>query len=90
MSYLVNSKYFQEILQGKLPSEVFNKILLENTEIDKHELAVLFIGEFDLLDSSVIHLIWHWKSIKSIRGKNDEQLNESILDEMKKAGYKLL
>ena len=87
MLHLESEELFAGILQGELPSKVFNSILEVHSELDKYELASIFIEEFHLLDSRILSAIWHWKSIRCVRGLEDERLDLSILMEMREAGY---
>ncbi|WP_256662982.1 hypothetical protein [Pseudomonas sp. 91RF] len=75
------------ILDGKLPSTVLNSILEADPDLDKYKLANIFLDEFDRLDSKVLPAIWHWKSVRSIRGMSDEQFDEVVLILMRSAGY---
>ncbi|WP_423203670.1 hypothetical protein PGC34_16300 [Pseudomonas kribbensis] len=75
------------ILDGKLPSTVLNNILEADPDLDKYKLANIFLDEFDRLDSKVLPAIWHWKSVRSIRGMSDEQFDEVVLILMRSAGY---
>lgn len=77
------------ILQGEKPSVVLNRILIANVELDKHDLAFIVLEEYFLLDSKVLPLIWHWKSIKSIRGISNEEFDDSIMIQMREAGYSI-
>ncbi len=78
-----------EILEGKLPSRIFNRILEAEPGMDKYELANVFLARFDRLDSKVLPAIWHWKSVRSIRGMSDEQFDETVLALMRSAGYRV-
>jgi len=78
-----------EILEGKLPSRTFNRILEAEPGMDKYELANVFLAGFDRLDSKVLPAIWHWKSVRSIRGMSDEQFDEAVLALMRSAGYRV-
>ncbi|ESK55245.1 hypothetical protein [Acinetobacter tjernbergiae] len=87
MSHSEDINQLKLILQGEKPSVVLNRILTTNPGLDKHDLASIFLEEFCLLDSKALPLIWHWKSIKSARGISDEQFDDSILVQMREAGY---
>lgn len=87
MSLSENRKLLMEILGGKLPSTVLNGILEADPGLDKYKLAHIFLDEFDRLDSKVLPAIWHWKSVRSIRGMSDEQFDEVVLILMRSAGY---
>lgn len=89
MLHSENKELFASILQGELPSKVFNSILEAHSELDKYELASLFMEEFHLLDSRVFHIIWNWKSIKSLRGTEDELFNFRLLTAMREFGYNI-
>lgn len=78
-----------EILEGKLPSKIFNRVLEAEPSMDKYELANVFLARFDRLDSKVLPAIWHWKSVRSIRGMSDEQFDETVLALMRSAGYRV-
>jgi hypothetical protein len=78
-----------EILEGKLPSRTFNRVLEAEPGMDKYELANIFLARFDRLDSKVLPAIWHWKSVRSIRGMSDEQFDEVVLALMRSAGYRV-
>lgn len=90
MSSSENKSQFQEILDGYPPSDILNLILEKNDDLSKHDLAVMFLHEFDLLDSEILPIIWHWKSTKSMRGMDDSQFNKLILNALTQAGYKIL
>ncbi len=90
MSYLENKKNLESILNGELPSVALNRILDSTENLSKHDLADIFLDEFNLLDSKILPVIWHWKSIKSIRGITDEQFNNAVLIQMKDAGYSIV
>ncbi|WP_248740730.1 hypothetical protein, partial [Pseudomonas sp. MWU12-2029] len=77
------------LLEGKLPSRTFNRILEAEPGMDKYELANVFLARFDRLDSKVLPAIWHWKSVRSIRGMSDEQFDETVLALMRSAGYRV-
>jgi hypothetical protein len=87
MSHLVNKKDLELILHGELPSIVLNRILNLNDDLNKHDLADIFLDEFSKLDSKILPVIWHWKSAKSIRGMSDDQFNEAVLTQMREAEY---
>lgn len=87
MSSLESKQKLLSILEGKLPSDVLNSILMDDNSIDKYDLADMFLEEFNMLDNRVLSLIWNWKSIKSFRGIDDKQFNDLILNEMKVFGY---
>ncbi|RIJ08908.1 hypothetical protein DXT77_19200 [Pseudomonas sp. 91RF] len=87
MSLSGNRKLLMGILDGKLPSTVLNSILEADPDLDKYKLANIFLDEFDRLDSKVLPAIWHWKSVRSIRGMSDEQFDEVVLILMRSAGY---
>ncbi|MCX4216259.1 MULTISPECIES: hypothetical protein [unclassified Pseudomonas] len=89
MSLSENRRLFAKILDGELPSTVFNMMLETVHDLDKYVLAEAFLEEYDRLDDKVISVIWHWKSVKSMRGTSDQQLDETLLRKMREAGYKV-
>lgn len=89
MSHSEDINQLKLILQGEKPSVVLNRILTANLELDKHDLASIFLEEFCLLDGKVLSLIWHWKSIKSVRGISDKQFDDSIIVQMRESGYSI-
>ncbi|WP_082120412.1 hypothetical protein [Pseudomonas sp. CCOS 191] len=78
-----------KILGGMLPSYVLNKVLEENPGLDKYDLANIFLGECELLDSKILPIVWNWKSVRSMRGVSDEVFDEMVLAHMRLAGYRL-
>jgi len=89
MSLSGNRRLFAKILDGELPSTVFNMMLKTVHDLDKYALADAFLEEYDRLDDKVVSVIWHWKSVKSARGTSDQQLDETVLRKMREAGYKV-
>ncbi|WP_085711318.1 MULTISPECIES: hypothetical protein [unclassified Pseudomonas] len=89
MSLSENRRLFAKILDGELPSAVFNMMLKAVSDLDKYVLAEAFLEEYDRLDDKIISVIWHWKSVKSMRGTSDQQLDEALLRKMREAGYKV-
>lgn len=89
MSHSENERILQSILSGVLPSVAFNSILRLNSGIDKYDLAHLFHQKYDLVDSKVLQVIWHWKSTLSTRGISDDELDRHILQYLKEAGYQI-
>lgn len=87
MSLSENKYLLAQILEGKPPSVVLNMILEAVPDLDKYSLADIFLEEFDLLDSRILPVIWHWKSVKSIRGTSDQKFDENVLIHMRSAGY---
>ncbi|MCG6574492.1 hypothetical protein EGM97_07225 [Pseudomonas sp. AF32] len=82
------SKYLlAQILDGKSPSVVLNMMLEILPDLDKYALADIFLEEYDRLDSRILPVIWHWKSVKSIRGMSDQEFNDAVLAQMRLAGY---
>ncbi|WP_244670876.1 hypothetical protein [Pseudomonas sp. RtIB026] len=63
-----NNDLLAQILGGILPSVVLNRVLEENPRLDKYDLANIFLGECDLLDSKTLPIVWNWKSVRSNRG----------------------
>ncbi|NNA55730.1 MULTISPECIES: hypothetical protein [Pseudomonas] len=89
MSLSENRSFLARILEGQSPSLVLNMMLETDPDLDKYELANIFLEEFDRLDSKVLPAIWHWKSIRSIRGMSDEKFDEVVLILLRSAGYKV-
>ncbi len=89
MSPSETAKFLMEILEGELPSTVLNRVLETDPGMDKYELANVFLTRFDRLDSKVLPAIWHWKSVRSIRGMSDEQFDETVRALMRSAGYRV-
>ena len=89
MSLSENRSFLARILEGQSPSLVLNLMLETDPDLDKYELANIFLEEFDRLDSKVLPAIWHWKSIRSIRGMSDEKFDEVVLILLRSAGYKV-
>lgn len=88
MSLSETAKFLMGILEGEPPSTVLNGVLETDPGMDKYELANVFLTRFDRLDSKVLPAIWHWKSVRSIRGMSDEQFDETVLALMRSAGYR--
>lgn len=86
MSHSEN-KQFVGILSGDAPSHVLNGVLNRCPDLDKYDLANLFLVEYDLLDSRILPLIWNWKSVRSIRGIGDEEFDRAVIECMRAAGY---
>jgi hypothetical protein len=86
MSHSENN-LFANILSGGSPSHVLNGVLSSRPELDKYDLANLFLVEYDLLDSKVLPLIWNWKSVRSVRGIGDEEFDCAVIEHMRAAGY---
>lgn len=89
MSLMESRSLLSQILEGKPPSEVLNMMLELVPNLDKYALANIFLEEYSRLDSKVLPVIWNWKSAKSMRGMSDEKFNESLLLQMRSAGYKV-
>lgn len=80
-------EFLREILEGKLPSIVFNMVLESTPGLDKYTLADVFLEEYSRLDSKILPVIWNWKSVNSIRGMSDQEFDEAVLLHMRLAGY---
>ncbi len=53
-----NVNLLMEILEGKLPSKIFNRVLEAEPSMDKYELADVFLARFDrLVKRGQIYLI---------------------------------
>lgn len=89
MSFSKSVIFLMGILEGELPSRALNRVLEVDPDMDKYELANFFLTRFDRLDSKVLPAIWHWKSVRSIRGMSDEQFDETVLALMRSAGYRV-
>jgi hypothetical protein len=87
MSLSGNRYLLAQILEGKSPSIVLNMMLEVGDDLDKYSLADMFLEEYDRLDSRILPVIWHWKSAKSIRGMSDQEFDETVLAQMRSAGY---
>lgn len=51
-----------EILNGKVPSIVFRRILEENHAVDKYEVGTLFQQAFPNVDGVVWNVVAHWQN----------------------------
>jgi hypothetical protein len=87
MSHSGNRHLLAQILDGKSPSIVLNMMLEADQDLDKYALADIFLEEYGRLDSRILPVIWHWKSVKSIRGISDQKFDEAVLTQMRSVGY---
>jgi hypothetical protein len=87
MSPSKNRNLLAQLLEGKSPSTVLNMMLQVDADLDKYDLANIFLEECDCLDSKILPVIWHWKSSKSIRGTSDQQFDAAVLTLMRASGY---
>jgi hypothetical protein len=80
-------KIKKEIINGKLPSDVFKGLLLSKLAITNSDLASMFKEEFPEVSSESLQVIWKWKRPGKEHGISDDKLNQHILFLLGKSGY---
>lgn len=78
---------FEEILQGRLPTEVMEEILRSNDAVDLGDVAWHFHQEFPKLSSSIVQIICNWRRPGDIFGLSAMDLDKTIIYYLRKSGY---
>ena len=78
---------FESIIEGEKPSSVFRRLIETDPSIGNIRLGEMVSDEFVELSSEAEQLIWHWQGPGKVQGLSDENLDELLLDLLKKANY---
>ena len=72
---------------GCKPTVLLYELVKKHPELTIYELASAFCEQFKNLDGEAVQTIWYWESGGRKNGFTDSELDEKLIELLKKAGY---
>lgn len=77
------------VLLGVRPTVLFRKMLASTPEKSKWDIASEFMERFERIDGVAEQIIWGWHRPGGRAGLSDEEVDSSLFQLLREAGYEV-
>lgn len=78
---------FGSSLKGVKPTVLFKQLIAADPSLTNSELASRFVEFFENIDSEARQVIWYWERPGGRKGLKDDEVDESLEQMLRAAGY---